>query len=221
MMQSDYRRLGDPRVFGWSPFWTLIRLISNNLFDYVGPDARSQRGIFIREFNSPRANATKFDEIVRVATKKVNSIVGDRNIAEVHDMRHVADTFAAALWGENLYGRSDHHADEEVIRVADDILARAGGPWASMVYSFLLTFRLITPGAPTRSEARLRAEGEAIVVNNLECLQAYERNNPDAPMKTMRNLSVASGGGKTGPLTKFAGQFARLNLFGNQHLYLN
>lgn len=195
-------------------------MISNNLFDYVGSDARAQRGIFIREFNSPRANAKKFDEIVSVATVKVNSIVGDSNVAEVHDMRHVADTFAAALWGENLYGRSDPKADEDVIRVADEILARAGGPWASMVYSFLLTFRLITPGEPTRSEARLRAEGEALVANNMECLQAYEKENPDAPMKTMRSLSVASGGDKTGPLNRFAGQFARLNLFGKYGFYL-
>lgn len=202
-------------MFGWSPFWTLIRLISNNLFDYVGPEARAQRGIFVREFNSPRANAKKFDEIVKVATEKVNAITGDGKISEVHDMRHVADTFAAALWGENLYGRSDHQTDEEVIRVADEILARAGGPWASMVYSFLLTFRLITPGAPTWSEARLRAEGEALIANNFDCLHAYEQNNPDAPMKTMRALSVASGGRRTGPLTKFAGQFARLNLFGS------
>lgn len=192
-------------------------MISNNLFDYVGPDARYQRGVFIREFNSPRANAAKFDEIVKVATKQVNGILGDRNVAEVYDMRHVADTYAAALWGENLYGRSDHKADKEVIRVADEILARAGGPWASMVYSFLLTFRLITPGAPTRSEARLRAEGEAITANNFRCLEEYERNNPDAPMRTMRALSVASGGSKTGPFTRFAGQFARLNLFGNLH----
>lgn len=206
--------MGDPRVFGWSPFWTLKRLISDNLFDYVGPDARAQRGIFIREFNSPRANAAKFDEILRIATEHVVGIVGDNGVATVADMRHRSDTFAVALWGEALYGRTDHHSSDHVIRVADDILARAGGPWSSIVYSFLLTFRLITPGEPTRSEARLKDQGEAIVNDNIRCLENYERDQPEAPTRMMRNLSVASGGDKSGPLTKFAGQFARLNLFG-------
>jgi hypothetical protein len=37
--------------------------------------------------------------------------------------------------------------------------------------------------------------------------------DPDAQMEVMHKLSVTSGGKQTGPLTKFAGQFARLNFF--------
>lgn len=213
--EPSNHRLGDPRVFGWSPFWTLKRLINDNLFDYVGPTIRQQRGLFLREFNSPRANASKFDEVLKIATEHVNSIVAEgEDSADVSDMRHLTDTFAVSLWGTSLYGRTDHSSSDQIIRVADDILSKAGGPWSSIVYSFLLTFRLITPGDPTRSEIRLKNESEAIIADNMSCLANYERDNPDAPARTMRNISIASGGERKGPLTKFAGQLARLNLFG-------
>lgn len=78
-----------------------------------------------------------------------------------------------------------------------------------------LFLKLVAPGEPTRSEANLRAKVPKVVERNLRKLEEYERNNPDAPMKTIRNLSVMTGGGRTGPLSKFAAEFTNLNLFGS------
>ena len=201
-------------MFSWSPFWTLIRLLDNNLFDDVGHEAMRQRGVFIREFNNPTSNIGKFEGIVRVATDHVKAIVGDANSAEISDIRHTADNFAATLWGDTLYGRSDALTDGRVMKVADEILRRAGSPWPSALYSFLLTFGLVEPGKPTPSEAKVRAEIEDLYEKNVQHLEMYERSNPDSPMKIIRSLSVADGGQRTGPLTRFAAQFARLNVFG-------
>lgn len=207
-------RLGDPRVFSWSPFWTLIRLLDNNLFDDVGHEAMRQRGVFIREFNNPKSNIGKFDGVVRVATEHVKGITGDSDKATIADIRHAADNFAATLWGDTLYGRADALTDGRVMKVADEILRRAGSPWPSALYSILLTLGLVQPGKPTPSEAKVRGEIEAIYEQNVQHLEEYERKNPDSPLKTIRSLSVADGGPRTGPLTRFATQFARLNVFG-------
>ncbi|KAL1643022.1 hypothetical protein SLS61_009410 [Didymella pomorum] len=210
-------RLGDPRVFSWSPFWTLIRLLDNNLFDDVGHEAMRQRGVFIKEFNNPLSNVGKFDGVMRVAAEHVRALAGDTDSAEVPDIRHAADNFAATLWGDTLYGRSDALTDGRVMEVADEILSRAGSPWPSALYSFMLNFGLVEPGKPTPSEAKVRGEIEDLYEKNVQHLEEYERNNPDSPMKTIRSLSVADGGKRTGPLTRFATQFARLNVFGGHH----
>ena len=213
-------RLGDPRVFSWSPFWTLIRLLDNNLFDDVGHEAMRQRGVFIKEFNNPLSNVGKFDGVMRVAAEHVRALAGDTDSAEVPDIRHAADNFAATLWGDTLYGRSDALTDCRVMKVADEILRRAGSPWPSALYSFMLTFGLVQPGKPTPSEAKVRGEIENLYEKNVQHLEDYERNNPDSLMKTIRSLSVADGGKRTGPLTRFATQFARLNVFGEHRGYL-
>lgn len=206
--------MGDPRVFSWSPFWTLIRLLDNNLFDDVGHEAMRQRGVFIREFNNPKSNIGKFDGVVRVATEHVKGITGGSDKATIADIRHAADNFAATLWGDTLYGRANALTDGRVMKVADEILRRAGSPWPSALYSVLLTLGLVQPGKPTPSEAKVRGEIEAIYEQNVEHLEEYERKNPDSPLKTIRSLSVADGGARSGPLTRFATQFARLNVFG-------
>ena len=71
----------------------------------------------------------------------------------------------------------------------------------------------MTPGEPTRSEAKLRAKVTKVVDKNIERLEEYERENPEAPLKTIRNLSVITGGGRTDPLSEFAAEFTNLNLF--------
>lgn len=207
-------RLGDPRVFSWSPFWTLIRLLDNNLFDDVGHEAMRQRGVFIREFNNPTSNVGKFDGVLRVATQHVENIAGNAEKAEIADIRQAADHFAATLWDDTLYGRSDALTDGRVMKVAAEILRRAGSPWPSALYSLMLTFGLVEPGKPTPSEAKVRAEIEDLYEKNVQHLEKFEHENPDAPMRIIRSLSVADGGKRTGPLTKFATQFARLNVFG-------
>ncbi|KAF3037612.1 hypothetical protein E8E12_002684 [Didymella heteroderae] len=194
-------RLGDPRVFSWSPFWTLIRLLDNNLFDDVGHEAMRQRGVFIKEFNNPLSNIDKFDGVMRVAIAHVKAIAGDADKAVIPDIRHAADSFAATLWGDTLYGRSDALTDGRVMKVADEILRRAGSPWPSASYSLMLTLGLVEPGKPTPSEAKVRAEIEDLYEKNVQHLEDYERNNPDSSMKTIRSLSVADGGKRTGPLT--------------------
>lgn len=178
-----------------------------------------QRGVFIKEFNNPLSNVGKFDSIMEVAAKHVNAIARDTDMAEIPDIRHAADNFAATLWGEILYGRSDTLTDRRVMKVADEILRRAGSPWPSALYSFMLTFGLVEPGKPTPSEAKVRAEIESLYEKNVQHLGDHERNNPDSPMKTIRSLSVADGGKRTGPLTRFATQFARLNVFGKHRDY--
>ncbi|KAF3039826.1 hypothetical protein E8E11_005344 [Didymella keratinophila] len=206
--------LGDPRVFSWSPFWTLIRLLDHNLFDDVGHEAMRQRGVFIKEFNNPLSNVGKLDGVMRVAAEHVRALAENSNSTEISDIRHAADNFAATLWGDTLYGRSDALTDGRVMKVADEILRRAGSPWPSALYSFMLTLGLVEPGKPTPSESKVRTEIENLYEKNVQHLEDYERNNPDSPMKTIRRLSVADGGKRTGPLTRFATQFARLNVFG-------
>lgn len=73
------------------------------------------------------------------------------------------------------------------------------------------------PGEPTRSEAKLRKGVHKVVEGNIEKLEAYEAANPDAPLKVIRILSVATGGGRSGPLSELASEFTNLNLFGGHH----
>ena len=207
-------REGDPGRMSWSPFWTLRRLIGNSLFNYVGHETSFQRNVFIREFNSTKSNSQKFATITKIASTHAHALAGDGSTAEVDDIRYSADNFAIALWGETLYGNPDHHVGGRVLSLSETIINLAGNPWPSVWYSILLFLKLVTPGEPTRSEARLRSKVAKVVERNLVKLEEYERNNPDAPLKTIRNLSVMTGGSRTGPLSKFASEFTNLNLFG-------
>ena len=208
-------REGDPAHMTWSPFLTLRRLIGNSLFNYVGPDTSHQRNVFIREFNSTKSNSEKFDTIAKIAIAHTNALTGEGLIAEIDDIRDSADNFAIALWGETLYANPNHHLGGRVLRLSETIINLAGDPWPSVWYSFQLLLKLVRPGEPTRSEAKLRARVAKIVEGNMEKLEEYERNNPDSALKTIRTLSVMTGGGKTGPLSKFASEFTNLNLFGS------
>lgn len=196
-----------------SPFRTLRRLIGNTLFTYVGPDTSHQRTVFIREFNNEKLNGEKFDTMTKIAVAQANALTGKSSTAEVDDITYSADNFAIALWGEILYGNPNSHVGGHVLSLADTILNLAGGPWPSVWYSFLLFLKLVTPGDPTHSEAKLRSRVDKVVENNIKKLEEYERSNPDAPLKTIRSLSITTGGGKTGPLSKFASEFGNLNLF--------
>jgi len=198
----------------WSPFWTLRRLIGHSLFNDVGPNITHHRNVFIREFNSTKSNAEKFDTISKIATEHANALAGDDSTAEVEDIRYSADNFAIALWGETLYGNPNHHVGGRVLSLSETIINLAGNPWPSVWYSFLLFLKLVNPGEPTRSEAKLRAKVAQVVEKNIGKLEQYEYENPDAPLKTIRNLSVNTGGGRTGPLSRFASEFTNLNLFG-------
>ena len=199
----------------WSPFSTLRRLIGNSLFNYVGPKTSHQRNVFIREFNSTKSNSAKFDIITKIATAHVNALAGEGSIAEVANITNAADNFALALWGETLYGNSQNHVGGHVLSLSGTILDLAGDPWPSIWYSFQLCLKLVTLGEPTRSEAKLQAKVAKVVDGNMRILEDHERRNPDAPLKTIRNLSVMTGGGRTGPLSPFATEFTNLNVFGS------
>jgi hypothetical protein len=199
----------------WSPFWTLRRLIGNSLFNEVGPETSHQRNVFIREFNSTKSNSEKFDTITKIATAHANALTGEGWTAEVDDIRYSADNFAIALWGETLYGNPHHHVGGRVLSLSETIINLAGDPWPAVWYSLQRFLKLVNPGDPTRSEAKLRAKVAKVVEGNIGKLEEYERNNPDAPLKTIRNLSVMTGGGRTGPLSKLASEFTNLNLFGS------
>lgn len=207
-------REGDPGRMSWSPFWTLRRLIGNSLFNEVGHGTTHERNVFIREFNSTKSNAEKFETITRIAQEHADILTAETPTAEVEDIRYSADNFAIALWGETLYGNPLHHVGGKVLDLSETIITLAGDPWPSVWYSFQLFFKLVTPGAPTHSEAKLRSKVAKVVDGNIRKLEEYERNNPDAPLKTIRNLSVMSGGERTGPLSKLASEFTNLNLFG-------
>ena len=208
-------REGDPGSMNWSPFCTLRRLIGDSLFNLVGPETSHQRNVFIREFNSTKSNYEKFDTIIKIATAHANALTGEDSIAEVDDIRHTVDNFAIALWGEILYGNPNNHIDGRVLSLSDTTLNLADSPWPSIWYSFQLFLKQVSPGEPTRSEAKLQARVTEIGERNIKKLEEYEHNYPDAPMKTIRNLSFMTGGGRTGHLSKFASQFTNLNLFGS------
>lgn len=210
-------REGDPGRMSWSPFWTLRRLIGNSLFNQVGPQITHPRNVFIKEFNHTKANEAKFPTIKKIAQAHANALVGNGASADIDDIRYSADNFAIALWGETLYGNPDHHKGGKVLALSEKIITLAGEPWPSVWYSIALFFRLVTPGEPTRSEAKLRKGVHKVVEGNIKKLEAYEAANPDAPLKVIRSLSVATGGGKTGPLSEFASEFTNLNLFGGHH----
>ncbi|EMC97044.1 hypothetical protein BAUCODRAFT_106297 [Baudoinia panamericana UAMH 10762] len=218
-------REGAEGKMSWSPFWTLRRLIGNSLFNYVGPEVSHQRNVFIREFNKDKANAEKVETIVRIAQTHADALTCDVDSADIPDIRYSADNSAIAFWGETLYGNPHRHASlpqtrpvgGKVLELSEHIITLAGNPWPSVWYSFQLFFMMVTPGEPTRSEAALRLKVGKVVEGNVTKLEEYERNNPEAPLKTICNLSVMSGGAKTGPLSKFASEFTNLNLFGGRH----
>jgi hypothetical protein len=142
-------------------------------------------------------------------------LTGEGSTAVVDDIRYSADNFAIALWGETLYGNPNHHVGGRVLSLSETIINLTGDPWPSVWYSFQLFLKLVNPGDPTRSEAKLRARVAKVVEGNIGKLEEYERNNPDSPPKTIRNLSIMTGGGRTGPLSKLASEFTNLNLFGS------
>jgi len=210
-------REGGVGRMSWSPFWTLRRLIGNSLFNRVGPEITGHRNAFIREFNSTKSNQDKFSTISKVAKEHAEFLVGNAASADVDDIRYSADNFAIGLWGETLYANPEHHRDGKVLSLSEHIITLAGDPWPSVWYSIGLLFRLVTPGEPTRSESKIQAEVGEVVKNNLIKLEEYERLNPEAPPKTIRSLSMATGGGRHGPLSRPAAEFTNLNLFGGHH----
>lgn len=134
---------------------------------------------------------------------------------EVDDIRSSADNFAISLWGDTLYANPDYHVGGRVLSLSEVIITLVGSPWPSIWYSFLLFLKLVTPGEPTRSEAKLRANVADVINESIENLKDYEQKNQDAPLKTIRNVSVMTGGGLTGPLSSFAIELANLNVFGS------
>lgn len=204
-------REGDPGRMSSSPFWTLRRLIGHSLFHDVGTEVSHHRNVFIREFNTTKSKSEKFDTIAKIATVHANALTGKVSTDEVDDIRYSADNFAIALWGEI----PNHYVGGRVLSLSGTIITLAGNPWPSLWYSFLLFLKLVNPGEPTRSEAKLRAKVAEVVQRNIGKLVEHEHDNPDAPLKTIRNPSVLTGGGITGPLSKFALEFTNLNVFGS------
>ena len=198
----------------WSPFYTLRRLIGHSLFNEVGPEISSRRNVFIREFNTTKSNSEKFDSIAKIATVHTNALTSEVLTDEV-DIRSSADNFAIALWGETLYANPNYHVGGRVLSLSETIITLVGNPWPSVWYSILLFLKLVNPGEPTSSEAKVHAKVADVIERTMGNLVDYEQENPDAPLKTIRNLSVMTGGGLTGPLSDFALELANLNLFGS------
>lgn len=212
-MLTSFRE-GDPTITNMSPWWTLRRLIGLSLFNYVGPDTVYQRNVLIREFNSMKSNAEKFDTMLEFATAHVNALTSDVPSGEVEDVKLAAENFAIALWGEVLYGNRSNYVDGRILGLSETLLHLAGSPWPSVQYAFQVFLKLVTPGEPTRSEAKIQERVVKVIDDNLDILEKYEHENPNAPLKTIRSLSVNTGGERTGPLSRLATEFSKLNLFG-------
>jgi hypothetical protein len=208
-------RVGDIRRMSWSPIWTLRRLLGNTLFTDVGPEISHQRNVLIRAFNNTKSNSEMFDTIIKIATAHTNALASEGSTVEVDDITYSVDNFAIALWGEILYANPNRHVDGDVMNLSKTMNNLIDAPWPVVWYFLQLLLKLVTPDEPTRSEAKLRARVAKVVQRNMRELEEYERNNPDAPMKAIRNVSVMTGGGRIGPLSKFASEFANLNLFGS------
>jgi hypothetical protein len=144
----------------------------------------------------------------------VNALTDDSLTAVVEDVRCSAGNFAIALWGEILYGNPNYHIGGHVMSLSQTILNLAGSPWPSIWYSLARILHLVTPGQPTLSEAKIRARVAEVVDGSVKKLEKFEHNNPDAPLRTIRVISVKTGGGRTGPLSNFASEFTNLNVFG-------
>ena len=181
-------RDGDPGLMSFSPFGTLRRLIGNSFFNQVGPETSHQRNVFIREFNNKKSNSEKFDTIGKVATAHINALTGEGSTAEINDITHSLQNFAVALWGEILYGNPNYHVGGHVLSLAGIILKLAGDPWPPIWYFFQLLLKQVTPGEPTRSEAKLRTKVSEVIEKSIEKLEEYERDNPNAPLKVIRKL---------------------------------
>lgn len=222
----------------WSPFWTLRRMIGNlSLFNYVGPDTRHQRSVFIREFNSTKSNKEKFPTITRLAREHCDGLLASSAApfdgasgGLVKDIRLAADNFAISLWGDVLYGNPNNHLDENgtVRTLSNKIMDLAGDPWPAIWYYLQqAVLGLLSPGQPTKSERLLRNDIEGVIGRNISRLMEWESSNAHSDvgngeegksqMKTLRALSLQTGGESTGPLSKFATEFSNLNLFGGHH----
>lgn len=155
----------------------------------------------------------KFDTIKRITEQHCADIEG-----YVDDIRHVADNFAVALWGDLLYGNPSNRVDSKVLTLSNTTMDMVGDPWSAVWYYFQLILRFISPGQPTRYETKLRSQIANVMRRNIANLHAHEAkpSNTTAP-KTIRSISLQTGGTPTGPLSTFATEFANLNLFGGHH----
>ena len=214
---ANLSREGNPNTMRCSPFTTLRRLIGDNLFSYAGPETSQRRNLFMREFMNTKSNAEKFDTVKDVASWHVDAVAGESQTVDIDDIGHVANNYAVSMWGDVLYGNREYYLDGEVLTLSESIMAMASSPWSSIWQVIQEFLGLVAPGGATRSEQNVRDRVDAVVGKCIKRLEDCERNDPEAPLKTMRNLSVKSGGERTGPLSKFAADFANLNFFGGHH----
>lgn len=198
----------------WSPNWTLRRLIGPSLVSYIGPQTSAYRSAVIREFNNTKSLARHFVSMNRIAKNHVQELVTKDGTANISNIIPHVENFAIALWGDTLYGSHNHHADGRVWALSDVLLKYVSNPWPSIWYSIQLFLKLVKPGDPTRYEAKLRSQVDQMASHNLAKLKSYEYENPDGPLKSVRNLSLLTCGAKTGPLSTLASEFTRLDIFG-------
>ncbi|KAK4216798.1 putative cytochrome P450 [Rhypophila decipiens] len=204
----------------WTPVSTLGRLIGNPaLISNVGPETDHQRNVMLREFNGTKSNKTKFETILRIATEHCANLVpaGALESARIPDMRSVVDRFAISLWGDILYGNPASHTDGKIVDVSNIILTRMVVPWSAFWHNLQLVLGLTSRGQPTAYEAKIRAQVGNIIDNNVNKLHEYEAKDMSSSLlgtKSIRAISVLTGGSINGPLSKFASEFARVNLCG-------
>ena len=130
-------------------------------------------------------------------------------------MKRAADNFAVSLWGELLYGNPNFHEGGAVLSLSDKIMDLAVSPWSNLWHAIQRLLGLVAADEPTKSEAKVRADLAGLAEENMAILETHELHHPKAPPKTIRNLSLNSGGGRYGPLSDFAYELTHLNVFGS------
>ncbi|KAM7217249.1 Cytochrome P450 [Rhypophila decipiens] len=203
----------------WTPVSTLGRLIGNPaLISNVGPETDHQRNVMLREFNGTKSNKTKFETVLRIATEHCANLVpaGELESIRISDIRGATDRFAISLWGDILYGNPASHTDGKIVDVSNIILTRMVVPWSAFWHNLQLVLGLTSRGQPTAYEAKIRAQVSNIIDNNVNKLHEYETKDNSSMLgtKSIRAISVLTGGSINGPLSKFASEFARVNLCG-------
>lgn len=150
----------------------------------------------------------------RLAETHVKSLVHEQANSATVDVIHRMDIFAISLWRTLLYGGSDSKTDNGALGLAKEIGARVTDPWPSIWYSINVMLGFVTAGEPLGSDKILRSELDELVKGSIEHLQNHERLNPEASPTSLRGLSTKTNGDVTGPLSRTAIEFARLNAFG-------
>lgn len=204
-------REGDLAHTVMSPWSALRRLIGKSLFTEVGPNVALHRKAFSRELNSTGALAEKFVTVNKLAAKHIHALSPDRSTAEISDIERVVDDYSIDVWGTLLYGNPEFSTNESVWKTSESVKKNIVG--STVGYALQMLLRMRCPGSLSKVEMQSQMDITNIVEKNCKVLEENERVD-DAPPGLLRRLSMMTGGERRGPLSDFAHEVAKFNVFG-------